>query len=30
VVAAAVLWPVLMAAMDRVRERLERRDSSFA
>ncbi len=30
VVAAALLWPVLMAAMDRVRERLERRDSSFA
>jgi rod shape-determining protein MreD len=30
VVAAGLLWPVLMAAMDRVRERLERRDSSFA
>ena len=30
VVAAALLWPALMAAMDRVRERLERRDSSFA
>jgi rod shape-determining protein MreD len=30
VLAAAVFWPVLMAAMDRLRERLERRDSSFA
>ncbi|MEO7386037.1 MAG: rod shape-determining protein MreD [Gammaproteobacteria bacterium] len=30
VVAAAVFWPVLMAAMDRMRERLERRDSSFS
>ncbi|MEO8223357.1 MAG: rod shape-determining protein MreD [Gammaproteobacteria bacterium] len=30
VLAAAVFWPVVMAAMDRFRERLERRDSSFA
>ena len=30
VVAAFLLWPVLMAAMDRVRERLERRESSLA
>lgn len=30
VLAAGLLWPLLMAAMDRVRERLERRDSSFA
>jgi rod shape-determining protein MreD len=29
VVAAVLFWPVLMAAMDRLRERLERRDSSF-
>lgn len=27
---AAVLWPLLMALMDRLRERLERRDSRFA
>lgn len=30
VLAAGVFWPVLMAAMDRLRERLERRDTSFA
>lgn len=30
VFAAAVFWPVLMAVMDRVRERLERRKSSFS
>lgn len=30
VVAAGLLWPVLMAVMDRVRERLERRASSFS
>ncbi len=30
VLAAAIFWPVVMAAMDRLRERLERRDSSFA
>jgi rod shape-determining protein MreD len=30
VLAAGVFWPVLMAGMDRLRERLERRDSSFA
>ena len=30
VVAAGLFWPILMAAMDRLRERLERRDSSFA
>ena len=30
VFAAAVLWPVLMGVMDRVRERLERRKSSFS
>ncbi|MEZ5564609.1 MAG: rod shape-determining protein MreD [Gammaproteobacteria bacterium] len=29
VLAGALLWPVAMAAMDRFRERLERRDSSF-
>ena len=29
VVVAGVLWPVVMAAMDRLRERLERRQSSF-
>lgn len=30
VVAASLFWPLLMAVMDRIRERLERRDSSFA
>jgi rod shape-determining protein MreD len=30
VLAAGVVWPVLMAGMDRLRERLERRDSSFS
>ncbi|MBN8280782.1 MAG: rod shape-determining protein MreD, partial [Gammaproteobacteria bacterium] len=30
VLAAGVFWPLLMAIMDRFRERLERRDSSFA
>ena len=30
VFAAAVFWPVLMAVMDRARERLERRKSSFS
>jgi rod shape-determining protein MreD len=30
VLAGGVFWPVLMAVMDRFRERLERRDSSFA
>ena len=30
ILAAAVFWPVLMAVMDRVRERLERRKSSFS
>jgi rod shape-determining protein MreD len=30
VFAAAVFWPVLMALMDRVRERLERRKSTFS
>ena len=30
VLAAGIFWPVLMAVMDRVRERLERRHSSFA
>lgn len=30
VVAAGLFWPLLMAAMDRIRERLERRDSSFS
>lgn len=30
VLAAGILWPLLMAAMDRMRERLDRRDSSFA
>lgn len=30
VLAGGVFWPVLMALMDRIRERLERRDSSFA
>ncbi len=29
VVTAGLLWPVAMAAMDRLRERLERRHSSF-
>jgi rod shape-determining protein MreD len=29
VVAAGLFWPVLLAALDRLRERLERRDSSF-
>jgi rod shape-determining protein MreD len=29
VLAAGVFWPILMAAMDRLRERLERRDTSF-
>jgi rod shape-determining protein MreD len=29
VLAAGLLWPLLMAAMDRVRERLERRETSF-
>lgn len=29
VLAAGVFWPLLMAVMDRMRERLERRDSSF-
>jgi rod shape-determining protein MreD len=29
VVVAGALWPVVMAAMDRLRERLERRHSSF-
>lgn len=28
--AAALFWPVLMALMDRIRERLERRKSSFS
>ena len=26
----ALLWPPVMALMDRIRERLERRDPSFA
>lgn len=30
VLAASLFWPPLMAVMDRVRERLDRRDSSFA
>jgi rod shape-determining protein MreD len=30
VLAAGISWPVLMALLDRMRERLERRDSSFA
>ena len=30
VIAASLFWPLMMAAMDRMRERLERRDSSFA
>jgi rod shape-determining protein MreD len=30
VLAGGVFWPLLMALMDRIRERLERRDSSFA
>jgi rod shape-determining protein MreD len=30
VLSATLLWPVVMGAMDRVRERLERRDRSFA
>lgn len=30
VLAAGVFWPLLMAIMDRFRERLERRESSFA
>jgi hypothetical protein len=30
VLAASLFWPVLMAGMDRMRERLERRDSSFS
>ena len=30
VFAAGVFWPLLMAGMDRLRERLERRDSSFS
>jgi rod shape-determining protein MreD len=30
VATGAVLWPLVMAMMDRLRERLERRDSSFA
>jgi rod shape-determining protein MreD len=30
VLAAGLMWPLLMAAMDRFRERLERRGSSFA
>ena len=30
VFAAAVFWPIVMAIMDRVRERLERRKSSFS
>lgn len=30
VLAGTVFWPVLMGAMDRLRERLERRESSFA
>lgn len=30
VLAAGLFWPVLMASMDRLRERLERRDSSFS
>jgi rod shape-determining protein MreD len=30
VIAGALLWPVLMTVMDRLRERLERRDTSFA
>ncbi|TFG86531.1 MAG: rod shape-determining protein MreD [Chromatiales bacterium] len=29
VLAASFFWPVMMAGMDRLRERLERRDSSF-
>ncbi len=29
VLAGGILWPVVMAIMDRVRERLERRDPSF-
>ena len=29
VLAAGIFWPLLMAGMDRMRERLERRDSSF-
>jgi len=30
VVTGAVLWPPVMAMMDRLRERLERRDTTFA
>ena len=30
VVTGAVLWPLVMAMMDRLRERLERRDARFA
>ena len=30
VVTGAVLWPPVMAIMDRLRERLERRDTTFA
>lgn len=30
VIAAGLFWPLMMAIMDRIRERLERRDSSFA
>lgn len=30
VVIGAVLWPLVMAMMDRLRERLERRDAKFA
>jgi rod shape-determining protein MreD len=30
VASATLLWPLVMGAMDRVRERLERRDRSFA
>jgi len=29
VLTAAVLWPLIMAVMDRVRERIERRDPTF-
>ncbi len=30
VVAGAILWPPIMAIMDRIRERVERRDPSFS
>ena len=30
VIAGAILWPPIMAIMDRIRERVERRDPSFS